>query len=212
VKRLDRATRRLTVALLAAVVLAFLLAAVVARAERFSSLDQGTRALVRDGRSPALKMPMRVVSLLGSGYILLPGALACGVVMWRRHHRFVALSLPVIGIGAAAALGITKWIVNKPRPSLRGYGFPSGHVFGVTVFVVIGVYLLWRFEAPRRVQRAARAAGIVFVLAVGYSRVYLGAHWLSDVAGGLLGGVAFALVMVLILDARLADPGPLENN
>jgi membrane-associated phospholipid phosphatase len=208
VKRLDRAARRRTAALLAAVVLAFVLAAVVARAESVSSLDHGARALVREGRSLALAIPMRVVSLLGSGYVLLPVTLACSVVMWRRRHRSVALSLPVIGIGAAAALGLIKWIVNKPRPSLRGYGFPSGHVFGVTVFVVIGVYLLWLFEAPRRVQRAARAVGIVFVLVVGYSRLYVNAHWLSDVVGGLLGGVAFALMMVLAMDARLAGEGP----
>jgi membrane-associated phospholipid phosphatase len=208
VKRLDRAARRLTVALLAAVVLAFLLAAVVVGAEGFSSLDQGTRALVREGRSLALKTPMRIVSLLGSGYVLLPVTLACSVLLWRRRHRFVALSLPVIGIGAAATLGLIKWIVNKPRPSLRGYGFPSGHVFGVTVFVVIGVYLLWRFDAPRRIQHVARAGGIVFVLVVGYSRLYVNAHWLSDVVGGLLGGIAFALVMVLALDARLAGKGP----
>ena len=124
----------------------------------------------------------------------------------------MALSLPAIGLGAVVALGITKWVVNKPRPSLRGYGFPSGHVFGVTVFVVMAVYLLWQFEAPRRVQHAARAVGIVFVLVVGYSRLYVNAYWLSDVVGGLLAGVAFALVMVLAMDARLADPGRLENN
>jgi membrane-associated phospholipid phosphatase len=61
---------------------------------------------------------------------------------------------------------------------------------------------LWTFEAPRRWQRAARAAGLVFVTVVGYSRIYVNAHWLSDVIGGLLAGIAFALVTVLVLDAR----------
>jgi undecaprenyl-diphosphatase len=96
-----------------------------------------------------------------------------------------------------------KWVINKPRPTLRGYGFPSGHVYGVTVFVIVVVYLLWSFDVPRRWQRAARALGIVFVAAVGYSRIYVNAHWLSDVVGGLLAGIAFALAMVLVLDARL---------
>lgn len=202
-KRLDRAARRLTVTLLAAVVLAFLLVAVGARAGSVASLDLGIRELVREGRSLALKTPMRIASLLGSGYVLLPITLACSALLWRRRQRVVARSLPAIGLGAVVALEIIKRIVNKPRPSLHGYGFPSGHVFGVTVFVVMALYLLWLFEAPGRVQWAARLAGIAFVLTVGYSRVYLGAHWPSDVVGGLLAGVAFGLSMVLALDARV---------
>src|SRR3989442_315755 len=95
-----------------------------------------------------------------------------------------------------------KRLDPRARPTLRGYGFPSGHVFGATVFVIVAMYLLWRFEAPRRSQRLARVAGVVFVTGVGYSRIYVNAHWLSDVVGGLLAGIAFALMVVLALDAR----------
>lgn len=187
---------------------AFVVAAIVARADTFAGLDQGVKTIVRDGRSLALAAPMRYVSLLGSGYALLPVTLACSVVLWRRRHRALALSLPLIGVGAAATLAVTKWVVNKPRPTLRGYGFPSGHVFGVTVFVIVAVYVLWALDAPRRVQRAVQMVGIVFVLAVGYSRLYVNAHWLSDVGGGLLAGVAFAVGVMLVVDRRLTATGP----
>jgi membrane-associated phospholipid phosphatase len=211
VKHLDRAARRSAAVFLAVAILAFFTAALIARAETFSELDRGARAYVRTGRSPGLAPPMRFVSLLGSGYVLLPVTVACSVALWRRRHRAVALSLPAIGAGAALALAATKWIVNKPRPSLRGYGFPSGHVFGVTVFVVMAVYLLWMFDTPPRVQRAARTVGIVFVLVVGYSRLYVNAHWLSDVVGGLLAGLAFALLMVLTVDGRCGLSGAREE-
>jgi undecaprenyl-diphosphatase len=141
-----------------------------------------------------------VISELAHGRVLLPLMVVCSVVLWWRRHHAVALALPVIGVAAAAALGLTKWLVNKPRPTLRGYGFPSGHVFAATVFVVIAVYLLWRFDTPRSVQRLARAIGIAFVVVVGYSRLYVNAHWLSDVVGGLLAGLAFAVGAVLVMD------------
>ena len=115
----------------------------------------------------------------------------------------VAIALPLIGLSTAVVLALTKWLVNKPRPTLRGYGFPSGHVFGVTVFVVIAVYLLWLFELPRATQRLARAVGILFIIVVGYSRLYVNAHWLSDVVGGLLAGLALATVAILVMDRRL---------
>jgi membrane-associated phospholipid phosphatase len=148
-------------------------------------------------------VPMLVLSKLGSGWVLLPVTIACSAVLWRRRQRALALWLPAIGVATALMLAIMKWLINKPRPTLRGYGFPSGHVFGVTVFVLVALYLLWALETRRQWRRAACAAGLAFVIAVGYSRIYVNAHWLSDVVGGLLAGIAFGLVTVLALDARL---------
>jgi undecaprenyl-diphosphatase len=76
-------------------------------------------------------------------------------------------------------------------------------VYGVTVFVIVVVYLLWAFQAPPRWRRATQAAGIAFVTTVGYSRIYVNAHWFSDVLGGLLAGIAFASAVVLVLDSRI---------
>jgi undecaprenyl-diphosphatase len=207
VKHLDAAARRRAVTCIAITVAAFVIAAIVARAETFAGLDQGTKVLVRDGRPLALAAPMRYVSLLGSGYTLLPVTVVCSVVLWRRRHRALALSLPAVGVAASLTLAVMKWIINKPRPTLRGYGFPSGHVFGVAIFAIVAVYLLWAFDAPRRTQRVVRAAAVVFVLAVGYSRLYVNAHWLSDVGGGLLAGVAFALGVVLVVDRCFVHNG-----
>jgi undecaprenyl-diphosphatase len=202
-KRLAPASRRAAVASLVVLVLLFLVAAWFVRREDFSDLDRGARILVHDGRALALKPAMRVISDLAHGKVLLPIVVACSLVLWWRRHTGVALALPLIAVTAVGALALTKWIMNKPRPTLRGYGFPSGHVFGVTVFVILAVYLLWLFEAPRPVQRLARAVGIVFVVAVGYSRIYVDAHWLSDVVGGLLAGLAFTTGALLVLDRRL---------
>ncbi len=202
-KRLAPVARRAAVASVVVFVLLFLVAAWFAQRDDFSDLDRGARTLVREGRALALERPMRVVSALALGWVLLPVTLGCSAVLWRRRHHVVAVALPMIGVTAVVALALTKWIVNKPRPTLRGYGFPSGHVFGVTVFVIVAVYLLWRFDRPRSVQWLARALGIAFVVAVGYSRLYVNAHWLSDVVGGVLAGLAFATVAVLVMDRRL---------
>jgi membrane-associated phospholipid phosphatase len=202
-KRLDPAARRAAMAWFVLFVLLFLVATWFVRHEDLSDLDRGTRSLVRQGRAVALERVMRAISVLAMGYVLLPVAVACSVLVWRRGHREVAALLPLIGVTAAGVLALTKWLVNKPRPTLRGYGFPSGHVFGVTVFVVVALYLLWLYEVPRRTQRLARAVGVAFIVAVGYSRLYVNAHWLSDVVGGLLAGLAFAVAAMLVMDRRL---------
>ena len=199
-KRLDHVARRTAVIVLAVVITLFVASAWVVRHDPVTELDHGARALIRDAHASVLKRPMRMLSLIGSGYVLLPVTVACSAMLWWRRHHAIALALPALSLAAVVALTVTKWIINKPRPSLRGYGFPSGHVFGVTVFVMIAVYLLWRFDVPRRWQQAARVGGVLFILLVGLSRLYVNAHWLSDVVGGLLVGLAFAIGAMLVVD------------
>ena len=201
-KQLDPRARQAASLSLLLVLVVFFLAAWVAAGDGLDALDREARSLIRKAGPEALETPMWLLSQLGSGYVLLPATLLGSAAFWRLRHR--ALALWLLG-GAAAtvvALGLAKWLISKPRPTLRGYGFPSGHVFGVTIFVLVALYLLWRFDVRSRWQRAARWAGAAFVVAVAYSRIHVNAHWLSDVLGGALAGVAFALVIVLALDSR----------
>ena len=202
-KHLRHAARRAALLALGLFVVLFVVAVWFVRHEDVSQLDRSARALVRDARPLTLERPMRMISELTTGYVLLPVTFATSVFLWRRRHRVVALSLPAVGLTAVVVLGLTKWVVDKPRPTLRGYGFPSGHVFAITVFVVVGAYLLWLFSQPRSVQCAAWAVGILAVVTVGYSRLYVNAHWFSDVVGGLLAGLSFAVVAVLAIDRGL---------
>jgi membrane-associated phospholipid phosphatase len=113
--------------------------------------------------------------------------------LWWRAPASIALT--------AGAAGLISWllklIVSRPRPpaelvqimvDTHGLGFPSGHVAWSTVIGALLFYL-----APRLVKQKAtvwflRALLIVLILVVGFSRIYLGAHWLSDVVGGLFLG------------------------
>jgi undecaprenyl-diphosphatase len=203
VRQLEEGARRSAVVLAVLAVVLFVAAAWVARGDILADLDRGVRSIVREGRPPALEGPMWLMSVLGSGDVLFPVTFVGSALLWRQRYRALAVALPVIGLSTSLSLALMKWLVGKPRPTLRGYGFPSGHVYGVTVFVIVVVYLLWALHAPPRWQRAAAAVGIAFVTVVGYSRIYVNAHWLSDVIGGLLAGIAFALAAVLVLDSRL---------
>lgn len=181
--------------------LAFLALAAFAATGRFFSLDYTVQALVQGGRHPQLEAPMRVVTLLGSGYVLVALAVP-GWWLLRRAGHPLARALPALVAGGFLVSSLTKWLVARPRPRLTQYGFPSGHALGAVIFFGALIYVLWTVPVSRGWRWAGTILACVLIAAVAYSRLYLRSHWASDVAGGLAGGAAYLLFVLVALDRR----------
>jgi membrane-associated phospholipid phosphatase len=126
-----------------------------------------------------------------------------GVTWWRIG------SLEAIMIVAAGLItlvnGAFKMLINRPRPSpdlvdvlcaAQGNGFPSGHAFFAILLLGLTAYFISINARNRALRKLALAGLIVLVLLVGISRVYLGAHWPSDVIGGYLIGGVFLTALI----------------
>jgi undecaprenyl-diphosphatase len=94
-----------------------------------------------------------------------------------------------------------KHYFQRARPAVaemlrraHGYSFPSGHAMGATVVFGALSYLAFRTAVHWRWKTASLAFGLTMVLAVALSRVYLGAHWISDVAAGMACGGTWVAV------------------
>jgi membrane-associated phospholipid phosphatase len=98
---------------------------------------------------------------------------------------------------------VIKALVASPRPTAdlvrvydtpESYAFPSTTAFFATVFLGMVGYLIWR---PRR-RVAIVTLGVLLLLSSGLSRVYVGAHWATDVLGGWLLGGAWLIVWIAL--------------
>jgi membrane-associated phospholipid phosphatase len=161
--------------------------------------DPATRALVQSERQPSLEGPMRELSRFGSGQILVPLNLVALLVLWRRHRR-LSLFIPGVSAGAVVFEGIAKWTVDRPRPNLSHYGFPSGHTLAAVAFFGAVAYVLWRLAPRRGWAWAGGAVAAAAIVGIAFSRLYLDAHWLSDVLGGLTGGMAYLLLGIVVFE------------
>lgn len=168
----------------------FLTLAIEAAEPEVFGIDHTVRTLVQVERSSALEYPMRWISALGSGYVMIPLNVALLGFFLLRGHGW-ALWVPTLTAGSVLVEGLTKWIVHRPRPKGTAYGFPSGHVTGAVVFFGAFIYLLWTADLPRRLRWLGSGLAVVVVVGIAYSRIYLNAHWFSDVLGGLTGGAAY---------------------
>ncbi|MFJ6027799.1 phosphatase PAP2 family protein [Pseudarthrobacter sp. NPDC092424] len=117
---------------------------------------------------------------------------------------------PIILVGGAAAVSIYattvgKRLVGRTRPDHseavppfeHSPSFPSGHTLNTTVVIGVLLYVLCLQFHQLWVRVMAITAGVIFIIAMGLSRVFLGHHWLTDVtAGWLLGGAWVGLVIL----------------
>jgi short-chain Z-isoprenyl diphosphate synthase len=181
--------------------IAFFALAHEAAEQQFFSADYATRAFMQAERSPALDRVMHGLSDLGSGYVLVPLCLALSLALSLRRVPRPWL-VPALTGGATLLEGLTKWIVHRPRPKGTAYGFPSGHVMASVVFFGALIYLLWMSSSLRKWRWTGTTLCVVAILGIAYSRLYLNAHWLSDVLGGFIGGAACLTASIAWIDGR----------
>jgi membrane-associated phospholipid phosphatase len=163
-------------------------------------------AAIHAWASPALTEVMRAITMIGSEYFLVPLA-AVLVWRWLRRGERQAVYLLVAGsLSAEAAVQLLKLLIHRPRPEVLfglatadTYSFPSGHAFVPAVYFGI---LAGIFAAGVR----WRVAVVAMAALLGFSRVYLGYHYPSDVLAGWALAVVWLALWPIVADRRAASP------
>jgi undecaprenyl-diphosphatase len=145
----------------------------------------------------------RVFTFFGSPATCLAIAAVACIVLYRRRRLVDAALLPVVLGGAELLNLILKLSFHRARPEvafvhLDTYSFPSGHAMISTAAYGALAYLAWGPAGTTR-RRVLLGAGTVVLLAVvGFSRIYLGVHYLSDVLAGIAGGLFWLSVSIAL--------------
>ena len=172
-----------------------LLMVVLAHGEPLA-VDLAVHDLMLALRNPLADYPMVALASLGDWQILLPAvAVAMGYLAWRRRWLSVFHWLAALAFGLALTklLGATVHVVRPPAAS-SGFGFPSVAVTMATItFGFFAVLIARELPGRNRVWPYLVCGAVVSM--IGFARLYLGAHWLSDVIGGMLFGTFWLLVL-----------------
>jgi undecaprenyl-diphosphatase len=170
--------------------------------ESFRSPENSSRSL-----GPAWFEAMwRDLSALGSFSVLTLVTLGCaGYLLMRSRYRTVVVLAIVIGGGVALTFGM-KAFFDRPRPTyaanlpyITTASFPSGHaMLSAVVYMTLAVTLA-RTSSEPRFKVYFISMGLAVTLLVGFSRVYLGAHYPTDVLAGWSAGLTWAALCWLVV-------------
>ena len=190
-----------SLALLAVMLLAFgwiwfgFLAIVVGHGEPLR-VDLAVHGLMLALRNPLADYPMAALATLGDVEVLAPASLLVLLyLVWRKRWMAAAHWMAALAFG----LALTAWLgisVDFPRPPAvgSGFSFPSITITMATITFGFFAVLIARELPGRRRIWPYLLSGLVVAL-IGFARLYLGAHWLSDVIGGMLFGIFWLLVL-----------------
>ena len=199
----------LSLAVMLAGVAAFALLADAVTAGQTLALDRAILLWLNQFGSPGLDNFALNVTALGSGVVVgLVCALASAYLWGSRHHYSAVLLWVALG-GSWILSSTLKAFFNRPRPDLFEWrtphafeaSFPSGHSITAMVGYATLAYLVARLLPQRGLRWLTVGAAALIVALVGWSRMYLGVHWPSDVVGGYATGLAWASFCGLGLSA-----------
>jgi len=145
----------------------------------------------------------KIIGVLFDTWSLIIVALIISIFIWIKDSKKDAVFFSVTMIMAGAILFVLKEIFHRARPldiliKEASYSFPSGHAMLSTIFFGVILYLILKRDHSKIEKTIAKIICPLFIIIISFSRIYLSAHWLSDIFAGFFLGVFILSVSIII--------------
>ena len=199
----------LTLVILTAIYLAALFSGItedILEAEGTIRIDNNVNAAFRTWRVEPLLSSFRWITALGSSPAVVAAVIIATGFLWSQRRFYFIISLWVTCLGALATTTIGKLIIGRHRPDFAidmnvvSSSFPSGHATAAMAVYGFIAYAIARALIGARERFEVTYWTMVLIFLIGFSRIFLGVHYVTDVIGGFLVGGFWLLVGFIIVE------------
>ncbi|HUF50257.1 MAG TPA: phosphatase PAP2 family protein [Longimicrobiales bacterium] len=170
--------------------------------------DENVLTWLAARRSPVLDNVMLELTSLGNGVVLIMIVSISAVFLWLTNHKWSVYVLLAGVIGGQLLNQLLKGAFSRERPSVIEWvdhvsspSFPSGHAMTSIIAYGSVAYLVGRLEATRRLRVATWSIATLVIVTIGFSRMYLGVHYPSDIVAGFVAGLAWLAIVASSVSA-----------
>ncbi len=166
-------------------------------------LDQHISLFVYTLRTPWLTSVMLFITSLGARYLLILAALTGIIFSIKRHKKEAVLFGVALAMGTILNL-FFKEVAQRPRPTFSplvvetSFSFPSGHSMNAFIFYALIAYFSYHFFRNKKLAIVTSCFSAVIILLIGFSRIYLGVHYFTDVLAGYIAGFWWFVTILLV--------------
>jgi membrane-associated phospholipid phosphatase len=169
--------------------------------------DEALFAFAKSIVSDTTTSVMRFFTFFGSHYFLIPANIIVAIIyLFRRKSRYT-IKVAAIALTSLLIMFGLKLLFHRERPLIpllepaRGLSFPSGHTFMSVCFYGLLMIIIWKEEKYHPVTKwVLLILASLFVVLIGFSRIYLRVHYFTDVMAGFCIGFSWLLISSYIID------------
>ena len=172
------------------------------------SFDESVLSSLAAMRTPLLDAAMLEITMLGTGSVILLTIGTVSLFLWLTNHKWSMSLLLISVISGQIVNQALKQIFARPRPSIVDWGvevstlsFPSGHAMTSTIAFSCIAYLVGRLSPTAAMRNSVYGIAALIILAIAFSRMYLGVHYPSDVIAGIVAGLGWLAFVAATLTA-----------
>jgi len=171
--------------------------------------DKNVIRIIESIRTPFLNKIMVFITYMGNSYTIAISFLIMMILLIILQKWKYLYSLLISISGSAVFVLLIKNIIGRQRPPienalivLKDFSFPSGHSYMAVAFYGLVIYFAFDLLKNNNTKYSILSIGIIFVLTLGFSRLYLGVHWPSDVFAGFAAAIALVTAIITILEIK----------
>ena len=149
---------------------------------------------------------MQFITFFGNHKFLIPANVVLIIYfLFIKKHKWYSIKVPVIAIGGVLLMLLLKQFFNRPRPlvpllePVKGLSFPSGHALMSMSFYGLLIFLVWENVRNQFWKWVLTILLLVFILLIGFSRIYLRLHYFSDVMAGFAAGIIWLSLSIWVV-------------